>query len=126
MYKFGTVDELKKINLKLPDEVCKKAFEVASMLDEHFGKDRDVEFDDGGFVFIALNKSDLDYCKKHYLENVDIESIFFEDVLIIECKQEQYLDVVFFYGYDYGINLFIPVSLATEKMKEAAVSWPDD
>ena len=114
------------MNLQLPEEVCVKAFEVASMLDEHFGKDRDVEFDDGEFVFIALNKSDLDYYKKHYLENVDTESRFFEDVLIIDCKQEQYLDVVFFYGYDYGINLFIPLSLATEKMKEEAVSWPDD
>ena len=126
MYKFGTVEELKKMNLQLPEEVCVKAFEVASMLDEHFGKDRDVEFDDGEFVFIALNKSDLDYYKKHYLENVDTESRFFEDVLIIDCKQEQYLDVVFFYGYDYGINLFIPLSLATEKMKEEAVSWPND
>ena len=124
MYKFGTLEELKKIHLQLPEEVCVKTFEVASMLDEHFGKDRDVEFDDGGFVFIALNKSDLDYCTKHYLENVDTESKFFEDVLIIDCKQERYLDVVFF--YDYGINLFIPLSLAAEKMKEEAVSWPDD
>ena len=96
------------------------------MLDENFGKDRDVEFDDGGFVFIAVNKSDLDYCKKNYIENVDTESIFFEDVLTIECRKENYLDVVFFYGYDYGINLFLPLSLATEKMKKAAVSWPDD
>ena len=126
MYKFSTVEELKKMNLQLPEEVCVKAFGVASMLDEHFCKDRDVEFDDGEFVFIALNKSDLDYYKKHYLENVDTESRFFEDVLIIDCKQEQYLDVVFFYGYDYGINLFIPSSLATEKMKEEAVSWPND
>ena len=126
MYKFGTVAELEKINLNLPEEVCEKAFEVASMLDENFGKDRYVELDDGRFVFIALNKPDLDYCKKNYLENVDTESIFFEDVLTIECRKENYLDVVFFYGYDYGINLFLPLSLATEKMKEAAVSWPDD
>ena len=32
MYKFGTVEELKKINLKLPDEVCKKAFEVVILI----------------------------------------------------------------------------------------------
>ena len=122
MYKFGTVEKLKKINLKLPEEVCVKAFEVASMLDEHFCKDRDVEFDDGEFVFIALNKSDLDYCKRHYHENVDTKSRFFEDVLIIDCKQEQYLDVGFFYGYDYGINLFIPLSLATEKRRSRIVA----
>ena len=76
MYKFGTVEELKKINLKLPDEVCKKAFEVASILDEHFGKDRDVEFDDGGFVFIALNKSDLDYCKNIILKMLILRAYF--------------------------------------------------
>ena len=41
------------------------------MLDEQFGAERDVEFDEGGFIFIALNNSDLTYFKKNYVELAD-------------------------------------------------------
>ena len=48
--------------------VYQEAMSIATMLDERFGAERDVEDDEGGFIFIALNSSDLSYFKKNYVE----------------------------------------------------------
>ena len=55
MYKLGTVKELKAINMAVPEKVYQEALSIATMLDERFGAERDVEDDEGGFIFIALN-----------------------------------------------------------------------
>ena len=58
MLKAGTVAELESLNLegKIPEEVCQEASKIVAMLEENFGEDRDVDFDDGGYVCIAESK----------------------------------------------------------------------
>ena len=68
MYKFGTVKELNSINMAIPYKVYQEALNIATMLDEKFGSERNVEDDEGGFIFIALDNSDLTYFKKNYVE----------------------------------------------------------
>ena len=56
MYQLGTVAEFNSLTLPIPDEVKHEVSEIVSMLDERFGANRDVEEDEGGFIFIALNE----------------------------------------------------------------------
>ena len=59
MYQLGTVAEYKSLHLPIPEEVKRKVSEIAVMLDEQFGANRDVQEDEGGFIFIALDDKDL-------------------------------------------------------------------
>ena len=68
MYKFGTVKELNAVNMAVPEKVYQEVLSIATMLDEQFGAERDIECDEGGFIFIALDDSDLIYFKKNYVE----------------------------------------------------------
>ena len=115
MYKFGTVKELNAVNLTIPKKVYQEVLSIATMLDEQFGAERDVECDEGGFIFIALNSSDLAYFKKNYVE---LNSELLEYVLPVD----DYFNAFYLYSYDYGISLFLPVSIAPDFMKIQSVN----
>lgn len=115
MYKFGTVKELNAVNMSVPEKVYQEALNIATMLDEQFGAERDVEFDEGGFIFIALDNADIAYFKKNYVE---LNSELLEYVLPVD----DYFNAFYLYGYDYGISLFLPVSIAPEFMKIQSVN----
>jgi hypothetical protein len=92
-----------------------------SYLDDTFGEDRDVEYDDGGFVCIVDSKEDLDYFTQNCVE---LESPALEYVDLIPSGKEPYLNAFFLVNeYEIGITLFIPVSIAPESLtKETNVS----
>ena len=115
MYKFGTVKELNSINMIVPEKVYKEVLSIATMLDERFGAERDVEDDEGGFIFVAFNNSDLIYFKKNYVE---LNSELLEYVLPID----NYLNAFYLYGYDFVISLFLPASIAPDFMKIQSVN----
>ena len=115
MYKFGTVKELNSINMAVPDKVYQEALNIATMLDEQFGAERDVEYDEGGFIFIAFNNSDLSYFTKNYVE---LNSELLEYVLPVD----NYFNAFYLYGYDYGISLFLPASITPEFMKIQSIN----
>ena len=115
MYKFGTVKELNAVNMPVPEKVYKEVLSIATMLDERFGAERDVENDEGGFIFIAFNNSDLTYFKKNYVE---LNSELLEYVLPVD----DYFNAFYLYGYDFGISLFLPASIAPDFMKIQSVN----
>ena len=115
MYKFGTVKELNSVDMPVPEKVYQEALNIATMLDEQFSAERDVEDDEGGFIFIALDNSDLTYFKKNYVE---LNSELLEYVLPVD----DYFNAFYLYGYDYGVSLFLPASIAPEFMKIQSVN----
>ena len=50
MYKFGTVKELNAVNIAVPEKIYQEVLSIATMLDELFGAERNVEDDEGGFT----------------------------------------------------------------------------
>ena len=120
MYKAGTVAELESLELegKIPEEVYQEAHRIVTMLDENFGEDRDIDFDDGGYVFIAESKEDMDYFAQNCVE---LESSTLEYVELVLSEKEPYLNAFFLVNeYEFGITLFVPMSIAPEKfLKEA-------
>ena len=115
MYKFGTVKELNAVNIAVPEKIYQEVLSIATMLDELFGAERDVEDDEGGFIFIALDSADLSYFKKNYVE---LNSELLEYVLAVD----DYFNAFYLYGYDYGISLFLPKSIAPDFMKTQSVN----
>jgi hypothetical protein len=83
------------------------------MLDDIFGKDRDIDFDDGGVVFIAKDKEDLTYFSQNCVE---LESPTLEYVELISSEKEPYLNAFFLVNeYEYGMTLLVPMSIAPER-----------
>jgi hypothetical protein len=114
MYKAGTIAEFKALELeeKIPDEVYAEALKIVTMLDENYGKDRDVDNDDGGYIVIAMNKDDLDYFSQNCVE---LEKPPYEYVELISSEQEPYFYAFFLVNeYEFGINLILPQSIAPE------------
>jgi hypothetical protein len=123
MFKAGTVAELEALGLEeaIPEEVYREALRVVSYLDETFGAERDIDFDDGGFITIAQNKEDLDYFAKNCVE---LESPTLEYVECVPTEKEPYLNVFFLVNeYESGVTLFVPTSIAPKRfLKEAGLS----
>jgi hypothetical protein len=115
MFKAGTVKELEALGLeeKLPEEIYQEVLRVVTYLDDTFGAERDVEFDDGGYVCVALNQEDIDYFDKNC---VALESLALESVDIVRSKKEVYLNVFFLVNeYESGVSLFVPILIAPDR-----------
>jgi hypothetical protein len=118
MFKAGTVAELKQLEVKgkIPEEVYQDALRIVTMLDEIFGEDRDVDFDDGGFIFIAESREDLEYFNQNCVE-LDSETL--EYVELVSSATEPYLNAFFLYNeYEQGATLFVPVAIAPERIRK--------
>jgi hypothetical protein len=119
LFKAGTVAELESLELKekIPEEVYREALRVVSYLDEVFGAERDVEFDDGGYMCIAENKGDWDDFNK------TMEGLGAEYMTFVPTEKEPYLMAFFLYKeYEQGATLFLPVSIAPERfLKETYI-----
>jgi hypothetical protein len=126
MFKFGTVAEMERLGVKenVPEEVYFEALNTASMLGEIFGEDRDVDFDDGGFVVVAKNKEDL---KEFSQKCVELDSDLLEYVQLIQSETESYLNVFYLCNeYESGITLLVPVSIAPERfLQEKFLEVPE-
>jgi hypothetical protein len=115
MFKAGTVAELESLELKekIPEEVYREALRVVAYLDETFGKDREVDFDDGGYVCIVKSKDDLEYFARNHVE---LDSQTLEYVEFVSSEKEPFLNVFFLVNeYESGVTLFVPVSIAPER-----------
>ena len=111
MYKAGTVKEILALKEKMPEEVYFEALSIVTMLDIVYGENRDVDKDDGGFVFVAENKDDLNYFGINYMK---LEKNLYEAVKLVKSQKEPYLNVFFLCNNEYGINLFIPMPIVPE------------
>jgi hypothetical protein len=116
MYKAGTVAELESLELaeKLPGEVFQEVLRVVEYLDNTFGADREVDYDDGGYVFIAEDITDLKYFDQHCVE---LNSPTLEYVEFVPSEEETYLNAFYLVNeYESGITLFAPISIAPESL----------
>jgi hypothetical protein len=138
LYKVGTVAEVEKSALKgrVPKEVYQETLKIVTMLDEYFGGDREVDFDDGGFVFIVENQQDLDYFAQDHPELEDplreyVETVKLEDhlcceyVTLVQAEKEPYVNAFFLVNeYEYGITLLIPMSITPEVLLKEIEKFP--
>ncbi|MDL2263676.1 hypothetical protein LJC31_03380 [Synergistaceae bacterium OttesenSCG-928-I11] len=117
MYKAGTAVEVLNLRGKLPKEVYLNALRLATILDGHYGEGRDVDNDDGGIILFVERSDDLDEIGRRYMR---LDENRHESVHFVVCEGEDYVDVLFLTHNDFGINVFIPVSLAPETLLQEA------
>ena len=97
IYKLGNVEDVEKIDIK-EESVRTSIKSYLEVLDNAYGKDRDIDSDDGGYVL---------YCE-HGTKMEDIESYFnYHDIppewiQNIECEPK-YLSVLYMLSSDYAI-----------------------
>ena len=108
MIKIKRIEEVENIEL---DETIKKEIHLLlEYLDEHYGKNRDHEKDDGGYA-VVLEKGDLD--------NKELD--FFNKIASFEAFDE---NKTYFYGLllinnEFGIDYYIPkINLTEEEHKK--------
>ena len=92
---------MKQIKGKIPVIVYQEVLRIVSV-DKYYGEDRDIYQNDGGFVFIAENKSDLNY----FIDNhIDPRKGSYEDIRIISAESMQYFNIFFLCNNEFSINL---------------------
>ena len=117
IYSFGTTKEAHSVKDKVPRAVYERALGIVSILDKHYGKDRDVYTNDGGFVFIAENKEDLSYFISHH---IDPNNGSYEDAQLFRTEQGYYLDILFLCNNEFSINLLTPARLLPKVSAEVS------
>ena len=117
IYSFGTVKEAHSVKGKVLRTIYERALGIVNILDKHYGKDRDVYKNDGGFVFIAENKEDLSYFISHY---INPNNGSYEDAQLFSTGQGYYLDILFLCNNEFSINLLTPARLLPEVSVEVS------
>jgi hypothetical protein len=112
MYKAGSAKEITKIMdtvQNVPREVLEEALRIVTILDEVYGAGRDVDNGDGGFVLIAENVRDLALISQRYMK---LDSGTHEAVDLVKCGRTPYINVLYLSNNEFGINVFMPMSIA--------------
>ena len=108
IYRFGTVKEAQSVRGKVINAVYQKALDIVSILDKYYGADRDVYESDGGFVFIAENREDLNYFSSHH---INPNGNAHEDAYLFRTERGYYLDMFFLCNNEFSITLLTPAEL---------------
>ncbi|MBU3190303.1 hypothetical protein K9O30_01765 [Clostridium bowmanii] len=96
----------------LPVEVMAKALEIATILDDSYGKDRG-EKDLGGYILIAEDKEDIVSINKL----IDFGYTLPEYVDSISCSNgKNYTNALMLLSSDFSISLMVPYGLVPEKL----------
>ncbi|MBU3190322.1 hypothetical protein K9O30_01670 [Clostridium bowmanii] len=96
----------------LPPEVIAKALEIATILDDSYGKDRGEE-ELGGYILIAEVKDDIVSINKL----IDLDYTLPEYVDSISCSNgKNYTNALMLLSSDFSISLIVPYGLVPEKL----------
>lgn len=97
----------------IPDEVVAKAIEIAAILDDNYGSERDAEHDLGGYILVAETVEDVEAIR----EQADLEHNLPEYVDLITCSNgDSYTNSLMILSSDYSISLLIPLELTPKEL----------
>jgi hypothetical protein len=124
LHKAGTVKEIARIkndshNFNVPIEVYHETLRIVTILDDVYGAERDIDNDDGGFVLIAENVQDLSLINQRYMK---LDSGMHEAVNLVKCSSESYINALYLSNNEFGINIFMPMSIAPRVLLEELTS----
>lgn len=106
LYIVGTTQQAEKIRSIFSPVIFQRVFELAEILDENYGKDRNIFGDDGGYACIVEDENDLKELKLSY--GVDIGMLTEEYSTPIA---DNYIEVLFLFNNEFGMTLIAPIEL---------------
>lgn len=117
MYKILHTEQVKEINLEIPQEVEEELTKIAHILDQSYGKDRQ-EHDLGGYILLLTNKEDISILK-HILRTLqlDMSNLIAEFVDEIKCRDSAaYTSSLILLSSDYSISLIMPKEITPKAL----------
>lgn len=113
MIKIAYRKEIGSIN-HLPLEVVNVVSEIAAILDDNYGKERNAD-DDGGYILVVENEEDIKKLNDEI--GIDITTAIPEYVDLIKCSNgEEYTNSLILCNNDFGISLIVPLSLTSRNL----------
>lgn len=116
-HKIGTskqYQELKKqVSQSMPEKVWNTLADRIKIMDNYYGKDRDIEKDMGGYCVIFPSGQILDtkeydsILNKYHLQQGEWE---YQEQIVSDKVSEVWIEELYLAGSDYGIVLFYPLS----------------
>ena len=104
LYRIGTMDELSKMAIKLPNAVMDDLTRITTALDREYGAGRDY-LSTGGYSLIVETEDDLVQLKQ--IIDYDIHPCEW----VSEIVNSSYFSVVYVRNDDYTITVYIPASI---------------
>ena len=111
LYKVGTIKEVEAIKGKIQKELYQSVLAIIKTLDDNYGSERDVDGGDGGFVLIAENVQDLTTLTTWHIR---LDMPAHDGLNIVRCKTGDYINALFLMNNEFGINVFLPKSIAPQ------------
>ncbi|NMM65128.1 hypothetical protein HBE96_21320 [Clostridium sp. P21] len=113
MIKIEYRKEIESINY-LPLEVVNVVSEIAAILDDNYGEERNAD-DDGGYILVVENEEDIK--KLNDETGIDVTTAIPEYVDLIKCSNgEEYTNSLILCNNDFGISLIIHLSLTSKEL----------
>lgn len=111
MIKIAHKTEAEVLN-KVPSGVTAIVVEIATILDDNYGKERE-DNDLGGYILIAEDEKDVEAIKSQ----INLNHTLPEYVDLIKCfKGESYTSSLILLSSDYSISLIIPLGLTPKEL----------
>lgn len=120
---YDKLSELQKKH-QIPEEVIEEIHRVVDMLDRYYGSDRDVDRDDGGYLFLTTESIEAGRCFKELLDqyHVRAEDAELDDTLCIR-DGTAWKSALYLVSNDYGITFIYPCRKIQNKR---FFEWPVD
>jgi hypothetical protein len=113
--KIGTYAEAMKYKNELPTAIFNIAKQMADILDENYGADRDIDNEDGGYILIINHPTDLITLVTDYQLNILDDGSEYVDEINTEPS---YLSLLFIRNNEFAIALLMPKSFAPDIVLE--------
>ena len=110
LYIVGTQKEAEKLQGLLPEEVLAEVTRIAKILDDNYGEDRDVLEEDGGYVCIVEN--DTDVAELNAKHEVDLSEVTPE---ICTKISDGWLNGLILCSNEFGINVICSTQTTVSK-----------
>ncbi|AOT72795.1 hypothetical protein [Geosporobacter ferrireducens] len=112
MIKIAHVKETEGLNL--PQEVVGVIEYIATVLDNEYGEDRDVDGGDGGYILVIEYKDEFEKLKDIY---IDMDDVIAEYVDLIKVTDgEDYTNSLIILNNEFAISLIMPVAITPKRL----------
>lgn len=101
-------------NFKLPQEVVYVTKEIAAILDEEYGINREVDSDFGGYIVVIEANEDFEKLKEIYIEIDEVIPEYVDRVTVVDG--EDWINSLIILSSDYTVSILSKISITPQNL----------